>query len=112
MSSILLKDSASSPNVAVRKDYKPKKRNLTHIHFYVVHPLSAHDSTSNLKWVNGWFFLAGGGQKWGKSGAATLLPKTTADDAESRRRPAFAVLPMAVRQEEMCVHPASVALRP
>jgi hypothetical protein len=37
--------------------------------------LSAHDSASNLKWVNGWFFLADAMQQWAKSGAAILLPK-------------------------------------
>jgi len=38
MASILLKDSATDPYVSVRTDYKPKKRNLTPIHFYVAHP--------------------------------------------------------------------------
>jgi hypothetical protein len=38
MGLILLKDSASNPDVLIRTDYKPKKRNLTHIHSYVAHP--------------------------------------------------------------------------
>src|SRR5260370_25770549 len=42
MGLILLKDSASNPEVLISTDYKPKKRNLTHIHSYVAHPGKPH----------------------------------------------------------------------
>jgi hypothetical protein len=52
MGLILLKDSASNPDVLIRTDYKPKKRNLTHIHSYVAHPQDSAKLTELAKEMN------------------------------------------------------------